>query len=41
MADQGVINGTMKLTRVNRLVKVRFSFNDEGEDTSNLIVGGV
>jgi hypothetical protein len=41
MADKGVIDGTMKLTRVGRLVKVRCSFHDEGGDAPNPIVGGV
>jgi hypothetical protein len=41
MADKGVIDGTMKLTRVGRLVKVRCSFNDEGGYAPNPIIGGV
>jgi hypothetical protein len=41
IADRGVIDGTMKLTRVCRLVKVRCSFNDEGGDAPSPIVGGV
>jgi hypothetical protein len=41
MADQGVIDGTIKLTRVDRLVKVRCSFSNEGGDASNPIVEGV
>ncbi|KAF7502222.1 hypothetical protein GJ744_006435 [Endocarpon pusillum] len=40
-ADQGVIDGTMKLTRVGRLVKVRCSFDDKGGGAPNPIVGGV
>jgi hypothetical protein len=41
MADKGVIDGTIKLTRVGRLVKVRCPFNNEGGHASNPIVGGV
>jgi hypothetical protein len=41
MADKGVIDGTMELTRVGRLVKVRCFFNDESGDAPNPITGGV
>lgn len=41
MADQGVIDGTIKLTWVGRLVKVKCFFNDKGGDAPNLIIKGV
>jgi hypothetical protein len=41
MADKGVIDGTMELTWVGRLVKVRCSFNDESGDAPNPIAEGV
>ena len=40
-ADKGVIDGTMRQTRMGRLVQVRYSFDDDGGDTSNAITGGV
>jgi hypothetical protein len=36
-----VIEGTAKLTRVGKLVQVRYSFKDKEGDTSNAIIGRV
>jgi hypothetical protein len=41
MADKGVIEGTAKLTRVGRLVQVRYSFGTGDGDTADAIIGGV
>jgi hypothetical protein len=41
MADKGVIDGTGKLTRVGRLVQVRYSFGDGNIDPADAIIGGV
>jgi hypothetical protein len=41
IVDKGVINSTIKLIRVGRLVKVRCFFNNKGGDATNLSVEGV
>jgi hypothetical protein len=41
MAKKDVIEGTAKLTRVGKLVQVRYSFKDKEGDTSNAIIGRV
>jgi hypothetical protein len=41
MATKDVIEGTAKLTRVGKLVQVRYSFGDKEGDAANAIIDGV
>jgi hypothetical protein len=41
ITDKDVINDIRKLIRINRLMKMRCFFNDEGGDAFNPIVEGV
>jgi hypothetical protein len=41
IADKDVINDTIKLTQMDRLVKIRCSFNNKSRDALNLITEGV
>jgi hypothetical protein len=41
MIDRGVIEGTAKLTRVGRLVQIRYFFRTGNGNIANAIIGGV